>query len=163
MPRFSSKKVEYVFSVPTTWKDPALIAAMEQLIKTAGFGQNAAKEKASIYLTEAEAAAVYATQRLEKDEVFLVCDAGGGTTDLTVLKVASIAKGKLELTPLKWTEGIAVGSTLIDYKAQRILFERLKPVQRHIPGDLETVVTKMVDEQFQTFKCSFGVEGFVCF
>ncbi|KXT02455.1 hypothetical protein AC578_7826 [Pseudocercospora eumusae] len=157
-PRYEIKRVEYVFSIPTTWKDPSLIAAMERHIKAAGFGQKT-KERASIYLTEAEAAAVYSTRKMEKDEVFLVCDAGGGTTDLNVLKVISTAQARVGLEPLSWTEGNAVGSTLIDYKARKLLLDRLRPIKDHIPGDLDTTIAKMVDDQFRTFKCSFGVEG----
>lgn len=160
LPRYDTKRVEYVFSVPTTWKDPALLAAIEGLIKAAGFGQKA-KEKASIYLTEAEAAAAYSTTKMVQNEVFIVCDAGGGTTDVNVLKVAANPEAKLELTPLSWTEGNAVGSTLIDFKARRILLDRVRPIANRIEGDLETVISKLVDEQFRTFKCSFGVEGMV--
>lgn len=161
LPRYETKRVEYVFSVPTTWKDPAIIAVMEGHIKTAGFGQKA-KERASIYLTEAEAAAVYSTGKMEKDEVFLVCDAGGGTTDLTVLKVDSAAKSQHGLMPLSWTEGHAVGSTLVDFRARRIFLERLRHVQDQISIDLDSVISKIVDDTFRTFKCSFGVEGMVC-
>ncbi|EME47965.1 hypothetical protein DOTSEDRAFT_42261 [Dothistroma septosporum NZE10] len=120
MPRFESYRVEYVFSAPATWEDAALIKTMELLIKDAGLGK-ATEEKASAYLSEAETAAVYATQRLEKDEVFLVCDAGGGTQDLNVLKVVSTAQARLELAPLCWNEGNAIGSTIINYKAKKIL------------------------------------------
>lgn len=131
------------------------------MLQAAGFGQRQEQEKFSIFLTEAKAAAVYSTRRMEPGEVFLVCDAGGGTTDLNVLKVISTAKQSLELAPLSWTEGSAVGSALIDYRARRTLIGRLQPIQDKFSEDLETMVTKILDEQFRTFKCSFGVEGMV--
>lgn len=83
------------------------------------------------------------------------------TDQMQVLKVESTESAKLELKPLSWTEGVAVGSTLIDYKARRVLIDRLRPIQDEIPGDLETVISGIVDDQFRTFKCSFGVEGMV--
>ena len=86
-----------------------MIAEIERVIGGAGFGQTN-RERASVYMTEAEAAAVYASkQSMVAGEVFLVCDAGGGTTDLNVLRVESASIGSVELSPLSWTEvsGIA--------------------------------------------------------
>lgn len=162
--RFATKRVEFLFSVPTTWRDPAQLAATENIIRQAGYGQ-LNKERASIYLTEAEAAAVYTSREsLEKDDVFLICDAGGGTTDLNVLKVKSTSSARMELTPLSWTEGRAAGSTLIDYKVQLMLTQRLSKIQSKIPGfgrnvDLEAVASAMMLEKFNAFKCSFGSES----
>ena len=160
IPRFSRKRIDFVFSVPVTWrKNPAMLAEMEKIIRRAGFGSNQ-RERASIYLTEAEAAAIYASkQSMERGEVFLVCDAGGGTTDLNVLKVECATKGRMELVPLSWTEGEAVGSTLIDWKIRTMIRTRLEALRHHIHGDLDTVVSRMMQEKFETFKCSFGSVG----
>ena len=68
VPRWAIQKIEFVFSVPTTWKDPAMIAETEMLIRGAGFGSNETKHRASIALTEAEAAAVYASKQQFKVE-----------------------------------------------------------------------------------------------
>lgn len=158
-PHFDTKKIEYVFSVPTTWKNPAILADIERLINEAGFGRGS-KVKASIYLTEAEAAAVYISkQSMQYGDIFLVCDAGGGTTDLNVLKMSSVIKDRVELEPLSWTEGMAVGSTLIDFKVRRLLIDRLSKIQEHMTGDLEAIVSRMMQDRFATFKCSFGSEG----
>src|SRR2546429_8295651 len=93
LPRWNTKNVEFIFSVPTTWKNPAMIAETEKLIREAGFGEKH-NHVVRISLTEAEAAAVYASkQSYEKGDVFLVCDAGGGTTDVNVLKVRSSTAG----------------------------------------------------------------------
>ena len=62
-PRFNSKRVEFVFSVPTTWKNPSMIAEIEKIIEFAGFGCDAPNHRACIGLTEAEAAAVYASRQ----------------------------------------------------------------------------------------------------
>lgn len=154
--RYREKRVEYVFSVPTTWKDPTMIAEIEKLIKAAGFGL-LNLERASVYLTEAEAAAVYTSkQSLQTDDVFLVCDIGGGTTDLNILKVQSAAAGAMELIPLSWAEGQAVGSTIIDFKIQSLIQERLGRVRPPLSEDLDSLAIKMTQEDFMRFKCSLG-------
>jgi hypothetical protein len=158
-PRWTTKNVEYLFSVPTTWKNPAMIAETESLIKKAGFGENV-KHVVRISLTEAEAAAVYASKHsYEKDDVLLVCDVGGGTTDVNTLKVSSSTFGQTELKPLTWVEGQAIGSTLIDFKAERMIRARLEQVRSYLQGDPRVIAEKMVSDRFETFKCSFGDEA----
>ena len=62
-PRWSLRRTEFVFSVPTTWKNPSMIVQMERLIKGAGYGSDGPYHRARIGLTEAEAAAVYASRQ----------------------------------------------------------------------------------------------------
>ncbi|KAK3117675.1 hypothetical protein LTR53_000703 [Teratosphaeriaceae sp. CCFEE 6253] len=159
-PRFSSKKIDFIFSVPVTWRNsPAMLAEIERLLCAAGFGSRQ-QDTASVYLTEAEAAAIYVSkQTMRKGDVFLVVDAGGGTTDLNVLRVESAAKNNFELAPLSWTEGAVIGSTLIDYKVRVMIQERLGMIQEHLSGDLEATTTQMMQDRFETFKCSFGSPG----
>ena len=61
MARFALKNVEWVFSIPTTWKDPSMIAGIESMIRDAGYGKEL-DHKVAISLTEAEAAAVYVSK-----------------------------------------------------------------------------------------------------
>jgi hypothetical protein len=159
LPRWQNKNIEFLFSVPTTWKNPAMIAATERLIKDAGFAEKP-NHVVRISLTEAEAAAVYASKSsYEKGDVFLVCDAGGGTTDLNVLKLSSAGRGKTELEPLSWVEGQSIGSTLIDFRVAKLISERLETIRHHIQGEPRDVAEKMMRGRFETFKCSFGVEA----
>ncbi|KAK1024507.1 hypothetical protein LTR33_017893, partial [Friedmanniomyces endolithicus] len=60
IPRWRSMRVEYSFSTPTTWKNPAMIAGIEKLIKSAGF-TDTAQQTVRMALTEAEAAAIDAS------------------------------------------------------------------------------------------------------
>lgn len=53
------KKVEFVFSVPTTWKSQYVFKAFKECIEKAGFTRGGTKHTYSIGLTEAEAAAIY--------------------------------------------------------------------------------------------------------
>jgi hypothetical protein len=118
-------EVEY-FSVPTTWKDPVMIADIERMIRQAGYGKHA-NHRLVISLTEAEAAAENtANQQLQKGDIFLVCDSGGGTTDTNLPKVTSASRGRMPLEPLRYNEGEAIRSTFIDYRAERLILEQLK-------------------------------------
>lgn len=62
-PRWKTQRTEFVFSVPTTWKNPSMIDGTEKLIREAGFGRDGHDHRANIGLTEAEAAAVYASKQ----------------------------------------------------------------------------------------------------
>lgn len=136
-----------------------MLADIELIIRAAGFGSRA-RETACVYLTEAEAAAIYASkQSMTKGEIFLVCDAGGGTTDLNVLRVESVVRGNFEIMPLAWTEGAPIGSTLIDYKIRMLVKERLQMIEKHLQSSIENTATQMMFDKFETFKCSFGSPG----
>lgn len=159
IPKYNTKNVEFGFSVPTTWKNPAMIAEMEQLIQNSGFGTKNARHTAHIALTEAEAAAVYASkQQYAVGDVFLICDAGGGTSDVSILKVVSSEIGQTELEPLSWVEGRAVGSTLIDFRVEKLIAERLSSIQHLLVSDPATIAHRMLREssRFESFKCNFG-------
>lgn len=155
-PRWRSKQMEFLFSVPTTWKNPSTIAEIEKLIRKAGFsGQN---QKFRISLTEAEAAAVYVSkQQYEKGDVFLVCDAGGGTTDINILKVKNATSMHTELEPLSYVQGEAIGSTLINFKVEKMVKERLTKIADQLPETPEVLASRMMStDRFEIFKCSFG-------
>ncbi len=62
-PYWKNLKTEFIFSVPTTWKSPPMIAEIEKLIKAAGYGSGGPNHRAGVGLTEAEAAAVYASKQ----------------------------------------------------------------------------------------------------
>ena len=63
LPRWSLTRTEFIFSVPTTWKNPGMIIQIERLIKGAGYGSDGPYHRARVGLTEAEAAAVYASRQ----------------------------------------------------------------------------------------------------
>lgn len=162
--RFNPKRLEFVFSVPTTWREPAVIASVKRTTHEAGYGVSGT-ERASVYMIEAEAAAVYAFgSSMEYHDVFLICDAGGGgTTDVNILMVESHPGPgtAIELTPLRWSEGLATGSTLIDSKFGETLLHRLQKMQDQLDADLESIVTAMVaSDTFMRAKCSFGHDHF---
>lgn len=74
VPRWRELQVEYSFSTPTTWKNPAMIASIEHLIKSAGFASTG-QQTVRMALTEAEAAAIEAsTTQYRAGDIFLICD-----------------------------------------------------------------------------------------
>jgi hypothetical protein len=93
-------RVEFIFSVPTTWKVNPTVERFRKIISMAGFGRHPT-HTAVIGLTEAEAAAVHTAKDTpaifrvsdrrardkfitdttrQENEILLVCDVGGGTT-----------------------------------------------------------------------------------
>ncbi|EEQ87740.1 uncharacterized protein BDCG_02860 [Blastomyces dermatitidis ER-3] len=152
IPDFPSLRVEFVYSIPTTWRDPRVRAELQQYIYL-----DSKNHKATIGLTEAEAAAVYACkQHYQKGDVILVCDAGGGTTDVNVLKILSSKGEPSKLEPLSHVEGQPIGSVFIDFSAHQLIFQRLENVRDHLPASPKDIAWEMMSGGFERFKCSFG-------
>ncbi|KAL4875397.1 hypothetical protein BJY04DRAFT_224064 [Aspergillus karnatakaensis] len=155
MPRFEGLRIEFVFSVPTTWKDPRMVEELRGSVRFQREGH-----RAVIGLTEAEAAAVYVSGlHYQRNDVILVCDAGGGTTDVNVLKLASEPGQPTVYDPLGFVEGKPVGSVFIDLGVHQLLCAKLEPISDVLPGTTEDIAWQMMHGRFERFKCSFGVEG----
>lgn len=159
-------KVQFLFSVPTTW-NKATLNRYEKAIKDAGFGKEKG-HKVSVTWTEAQAAAIYTAKNLEqtfkKNDVLLVCDAGGGTTDLAVLEETGNVKdgGVPQLKELDRVFGWPAGSTRIDkaflaHAEERLnLFKHKHPNESKRIQDVEMAAEEMMKGRFQGYKCSFG-------
>ncbi|KGQ09613.1 hypothetical protein BBAD15_g5053 [Beauveria bassiana D1-5] len=104
-------------------------ANMAGIIRDAGFGVEGPKHSAQVDLTEAEAAAVATlkTSALQFDQgsLFLTLDAGGGTTDLSLMRVTSTDANHPQMAQLAAVKGIGIGSTLIDRAFVRLVDQRL--------------------------------------
>ena len=159
--------VNILFSFPTTW-DARTVASFEQIARRAGWGA-CRSHTVTIGLTEAEAAAVHAACEgsvvLSDDEVILVCDAGGGTTDLSVLQVTGVQRGVPGLKQLMAVKGETIGSTHIDGAFADFVHGRLLDISKQETlrtiegrqlgfGSAAWAMTK--SEQFQDNKCSCG-------
>ncbi|KAH8647598.1 hypothetical protein BGZ60DRAFT_227711 [Tricladium varicosporioides] len=123
---FSSTAIEYIFSLPTAWREnQELISTFEKLIGQAGFGlrKNCTLR---VDMTEAVASAVYTAgtvkHKFEMGDAIIVCDAGGGTTDICVLKVGEVDNRVVELEILGSPISIHVGSVNIDH-AFKVAFQ----------------------------------------
>jgi len=123
VPRWLDKQIEFHFSTPTTWNNTALIEEFRRMISSAGWGQEQ-RHIVVIGATEAEAAAMHASltlQSFNKGEVILICDAGGGTTDINILKVKDSGYSSIQLDALTTVEGSNLGSAIIDFDVRDML------------------------------------------
>ncbi|EED18796.1 conserved hypothetical protein [Talaromyces stipitatus ATCC 10500] len=159
IPGFPLRKVEILFSVPTTWKDVRMIEETRTLIEQAIMTRSS-NHQAAIGLTEAEAAAVYACkQHYQRGDTIMVCDAGGGTTDVNVLKLLSSTGEPTVLKQLGNVEGRPIGSVFIDRTIHQLLCERLSRICHHLPKTPTDTAWKMISGRFQRLKCSFGTDA----
>ncbi|KAL8669022.1 MAG: hypothetical protein Q9168_006377, partial [Polycauliona sp. 1 TL-2023] len=153
--------VEFIFSVPTTWP-PHIVEKYREIVQRAGFAQ-CRNHTLSIGLTEAEAAAVHtsleASGIFQEKDILLVCDAGGGTTDLSVLEVSDTSTNALSLKQLDVVFGATIGSAAIDYDFEALARSRLELANLTSPLPLspEQVAWEMMKSRdFQNTKCEHG-------
>lgn len=127
--------IDFVFSVPTTWA-PKTVNYMKTCILNAGFAKNSEAGPtegphhiAVVDLTEAEAAAVMALKdpliRLSEKDIMLCIDAGGGTTDLALVRVKAVSAGSEEIDQVGTVRGFPVGSILINRDFQQLVQKRI--------------------------------------
>lgn len=107
--------------------------------------------------------------------MILVCDAGGGTTDVNAMKVKSSTNEPLCLEQIIQVEGLKqsreiraqiltqigreIGSALIDIRMQQMLTERLNIAQQYLHAPAQEIAEKMMLGKFERFKCAFGSPG----
>ncbi|KAH4044589.1 hypothetical protein HBI25_174490 [Parastagonospora nodorum] len=160
--QWADARIEFVFSVPTTWAPVPTVENFKKIVRGAGFGSHRG-HSLTIGLTEAEAAAVHTSTEapgiFHENDVLLVCDAGGGTTDLSVLRVTNTVNQAINLQQLDVVFGETIGSAAIDYEFEQLVTQRLTlthttnplPID---PGDAAWEMMKSRD--FQAIKCEFG-------
>ena len=153
--------IEFIFSVPTTW-EPEVVERFRNIVQQAGFGSYPSHQM-DIGLTEAEAAAVHtsveASGIFKERDVLLVCDAGGGTTDLSVLRATDTTGETLSLEQLDVVYGDSIGSAAIDAGFEKLVRARLEEAdQAHRLGisPEEAAWEMMKSKDFQNTKCEHG-------
>ncbi|KAK5999197.1 hypothetical protein PT974_01588 [Cladobotryum mycophilum] len=153
--------VMFLFSVPTTWTRMEIINIFKGIIRDAGFGVEGPRHLAHVDLTEAEAAAVATlkTSALTFNEgsLFLTVDAGGGTTDLALMRITSKDPNFPQMAQMAAVKGVGIGSTLIDRAFIRLIMDRLAAfpeMQSQFPKDLATRMSK--SHHFRIVKHKFG-------
>ncbi|CAN8102288.1 unnamed protein product [Discula destructiva] len=157
--------VEFVFSVPTTWRSFDVINAFKDAIKDAGFGSEGPRHSATVELTESEAAAVATIKstaiNFDKDDIFLTVDAGGGTADFALMQVVDACEPFPTLKQLTQVDGVGIGSTLIDRGFSDLVENRISPhsdLSKQMPPDC---IEKLVrSEKFKTAKHKLGEQVF---
>ncbi|KAJ6438718.1 Hsp70 family chaperone [Purpureocillium lavendulum] len=153
--------VAFLFSVPTTWTRMEIINIFKAIIRDAGFGIEGPCHTAQVDLTEAEAAAVATLKtsaiHFNAGSLFLTVDAGGGTTDLSLMRVASADMACPRMSQVSAVKGVGIGSTLIDRAFIRLVAQRLAAwpdVQSQLPANLATRLAQ--SHHFRIVKHKFG-------
>jgi hypothetical protein len=161
---WKDKRVEFVFSLPTTWTSLETTNLFHSAIKKAGFtNESPLKHTVSLELTEAEAAAVYFASTpqitLSKGDILLICDAGGGTTDLGLIEVFDPDPEKPALKQVAAVKGVGIGSTMIDRAFERMVQKRIdeQPNAESFPYDLAHKLARSTS--FLSIKHNFGTRA----
>ncbi|TEY43471.1 hypothetical protein BOTCAL_0369g00010 [Botryotinia calthae] len=155
---WDNKRVEFLFSTPTTFQSQDITTTLRELLLNAGFGK-CRNHTVVFSLTEPQASAVDAVKDspipVSTGDVIVVCDAGGATTDVAVMEYRSTSHSEIpELRELVPVDGINVGSTNIDVAFQDLVERRLAPHDFHE----DTAWSMMHHPEFQQWKHSFGFE-----
>ena len=153
--------VDFIFSVPTTWRSQEVVNIFKNAIRDAGFGTEGRRHAATVELTESEAAAVgtikSSTVAFERDDIFLSVDAGGGTADFALMQVVDAREPFPSLAQINQVDGIGIGSTLIDQAFISLVNSRLgkyPDLIPQLPPDCAQRLAK--SEKFKTMKHKFG-------
>ncbi|KAK3995245.1 hypothetical protein QBC44DRAFT_284471 [Cladorrhinum sp. PSN332] len=156
---WKDKSVEFVFSLPATFRSLEVSAGLLEQIKKAGFGSGGKKHKVSWGLSEPQAAAVHTAKEvnlcLRKGNIILVCDAGGGTTDLALLEQYG-DEDVSDLREISIVQGKDIGSTNIDLAFLSLVTKRLAKAAGKLTFDKNAATIMMHSDEFQTWKHEFG-------
>jgi molecular chaperone DnaK (HSP70) len=115
-------------------------------------------------LTEPEAAAVHtsvdAPRMFQENEIMTICDAGGGTTDLSVMRITGVCSGAVSLQQLDTVVGRTIGSTAIDREFEDYVLECLERANSSFnlgldPDEAAWSMTK--SREYQGAKCDIGL------
>lgn len=134
-----TKHIEFRFTWPTTWT-AADIESFRECIVEAGFQDGGSSHRVILSYSEAQAAALYVAgqlaEKVKDGDTVMVCDVGGGTTDIAVVKAVTDAQNLIRFD-LDWScQGKAIGGTDIDAAFQVFVEQRLSLVpglHSHIP------------------------------
>ncbi|GAB1316509.1 Actin-like ATPase domain-containing protein [Madurella fahalii] len=155
---WNNKTVEFVFSLPATFRSLEVSNALMQQIKKAGFGSGGKKHRVSWGLSEPQASAVYTAKEVNvtfsQGNIILVCDAGGGTTDLALLQQHG-DDDVVDLRELAIIQGNNIGSTNIDLAFGDMVKKRLAK-ERKLTFQKNAASIMMHSDEFQTWKHEFG-------
>jgi hypothetical protein len=155
-------KIEFILSLPTTWQPYPTVEKFKSIIERAGYSQHPS-HSISLGLTEPEAAAVHTSMEASgifcENEVILVCDAGGGTTDLSILRITGAYSGFLSLKQLDVVTGKNIGSVAIDRQFEDYIAGKLQQATsmfRLRIDPIEVAWHMVKSREYQNAKCDYG-------
>ncbi|KAJ9655425.1 hypothetical protein H2201_008810 [Coniosporium apollinis] len=159
---WSNARIEFLFSVPNIWAPHPTVESFRSIAQRAGFGRYP-NHSLQIGLTEAEAVAVYVSTHapgiFRERDVLLVCNAGGGNTDLSVLRVTDTQSGTLTFQQLDAVFSETIDSAAIDYTFKEVVLSRLQQADRTAPLGInidEAAWEMMKSKEFQNTKHEHG-------
>ncbi|KIW21215.1 hypothetical protein PV08_01795 [Exophiala spinifera] len=152
---FKRLRIEYVFSVPTTWnRDADTLNEVKQTIR--GVVGKTQYRRGIIGMSEAAASAVETGQdRFKKGDVVLVCDTGGGTADVNIFKFVSSEKEAARIKPLTYDEGAPAGAASIDQAALDYIISKMRSIEK-LDKDSAIWALEAVQAGFSNIKHDYG-------
>lgn len=164
---WSDKKVTFLFSVPTTWElHTDIINSFKSCIRDAGFESGGMNHSAIVDLTEAEAAAVATLKTspiaFQPNSLFLAIDAGGGTTDLALMRITSTDAAFPQMSQVTSVNGLGVGGSLIDIAFKGLVQTRIMAwpdALAMLPHDLPSRM--MRSYYYMNLKHKFGQKAYM--
>ena len=110
-------QIEFRFTWPSTWT-AADIESFRDCIIAAGFQNDNRPHRVALSFSEAQAAALYAADQIvgkvKDGDTIMVCDVGGGTTDIAVVRVITDPSNTVRFEVEQVCQGRATGATDID-------------------------------------------------
>ena len=155
--------IEFRFTWPTTWK-AAAIKRIHDCILQAGYESGGQYHRVHLKLSEAQAAALHVAGRMlgkvVEGDTLMVCDVGGGTTDIAVVKASTDVNGQICFGTYWEYPGQAVGTTDIDAAFEAFIERRLSIIPL-FSFDKKTVARRMRDSGgwYKTKQAVHGSEG----
>ncbi|KAF7537764.1 hypothetical protein G7054_g3492 [Neopestalotiopsis clavispora] len=159
-------RIAFMFSIPATWSTHT-VAKFKEITKMAGFaaprGLNdpPCPHTVDASLTEPLACAIHAatveSATFQNGDLALIVDAGGGTTDLSLVTIKSTTKGRIDISEHSGfpSEADDFGASAIDLAFEEMISQRLKASAPNLglAHQAELVAWQMVRSQdFQASK-----------
>ena len=152
------RKVQFLFSVPSSWAKSRTQDRFRALVATAGFNKHP-QHRINIDMSEAEATAFSALPYDAKSEAaVLICHTGALFTELALLqRVTSTDVGYTYKTKA-WTRARFIGSARIDYQVHDLIKDSLHSMNKGQATISDSLPRKMMQGRYRTYKNTFGSE-----
>ncbi|KAI1862670.1 uncharacterized protein JN550_010195 [Neoarthrinium moseri] len=130
-------RVEFIFSIPATWKTYT-VEKFKGIAQKAGFTTPQGPKHPHRFhtiqasLTEPLACAIHAatveSQTFQENDTILIVDAGGGTTDVSLVTIDSATQGQISISEHRGfpSEAAEYGATYIDEDFRLLIEEKLR-------------------------------------
>ncbi|OAQ98194.1 hypothetical protein LLEC1_02306 [Akanthomyces lecanii] len=125
-PQVAALKKQYIITVPALWD-----YAEQEKTRACAEKANMGGDSEIMLIPESEAAGIWAIKTmlsLKKDDIFVVCDAGGGTVDLSSFQVKELSKDRrhCKLVEAGPGSGALCGSMFLNRIFEKYLEEKLQ-------------------------------------